>query len=212
MSTCASPIPLFANAIWMSSWAASRTQQAWKLETLHLTPSYLNAELEMLQGILSALDGLECTVIWSLKATEQQLLADAGLRLPAHVHAFTWVPQNDLLGWPGMRAFVTQAGSNSVSGAPVHSLLMPDLKAERTSAISYPESASSWASMRANWHQMCCCTGVGHALQLFNSASVMCSTCNLAWTGPRMMTHVDHFMSWQPNSVHARAQHALPRR
>lgn len=77
-----------------------------------------HADLETLQGILSVLAGLECTVIWSMKAAEQQLLADTGIRLPAHVHARAWVPQNDLLGAPNMRAFVTQGGANSISGMP----------------------------------------------------------------------------------------------
>ena len=37
----------------------------------------------------------------------------AGLKnIPSHVHVFKWIPQNDLLGHPSMKLFVTHAGGN----------------------------------------------------------------------------------------------------
>lgn len=74
------------------------------------------AEPELLQGIVSAVEPLDCTAVWSLKAKDQQLLADSGLRLPKHIHTLDWVPQNDLLAHPALRCMVTQGGTNSLSG------------------------------------------------------------------------------------------------
>lgn len=76
------------------------------------------AETEMLQAILQALARLQCTVVWSLKAKEQQDLAHLGLKAPKHIHLTEWVEQADLLGHPLLKCFVTQAGTNSISGLP----------------------------------------------------------------------------------------------
>ena len=78
------------------------------------------AEPELLRGIVSAVEELACTVVWSLKDRDQQLLADSGQRLPKHVHAIAWVPQNDLLAHPALRCMVTQGGTNSISGTDFH--------------------------------------------------------------------------------------------
>ena len=75
------------------------------------------AEPELLQGILSAVSRLDCTVLWSLKQKDQEVLAGLGLSLPGHVHAQAWLPQQDLLAHPAIKCFVTQAGTNSLLGA-----------------------------------------------------------------------------------------------
>lgn len=55
-----------------------------------------------------------------------KLLAVAGNRtiesfhLAANVKVVDWAPQNDVLGHPALKAFVTQAGTNSLYEAAYH--------------------------------------------------------------------------------------------
>ena len=55
-------------------------------------------------------------MVWSLKQKDQDTLAGLGRTMPRHVHALPWVPQQDILSHPSTRAFVTQAGTNSILG------------------------------------------------------------------------------------------------
>ena len=42
------------------------------------------------------------------------------LRLPSHVRAIKWAPQNDVLAHPATKVFVTHGGANSVYEAVWH--------------------------------------------------------------------------------------------
>ena len=42
------------------------------------------------------------------------------LKLGSNIHVMPWAPQNDVLGHPGVKAFVTQAGINSIYEAVYH--------------------------------------------------------------------------------------------
>lgn len=52
-------------------------------------------------------------VVWKLNPSDKAMLQKHNLSIPANVHAVEYTPQNDLLGHPALRAFVTQGGSNS---------------------------------------------------------------------------------------------------
>lgn len=44
----------------------------------------------------------------------------ASLHLAANIKLVDWAPQNDILGHPALKAFVTQAGTNSLYEAAYH--------------------------------------------------------------------------------------------
>ena len=67
----------------------------------------------MLGGIHQALSQLQTPVVWTLTAEDEKVLREHHLGIPKHVHVVRFAPQNDLLGHPAVRAFVTQGGSNS---------------------------------------------------------------------------------------------------
>ena len=53
------------------------------------------------------------SVLWKLTAADQQLLGMGNVTLGHNIRAIEWAPQNDVLGHPATRAFLTQAGTNS---------------------------------------------------------------------------------------------------
>ena len=53
------------------------------------------------------------SVLWKLTAADQQLLGVGNATLGSNIHLIEWAPQNDVLGHPATRAFLTQAGTNS---------------------------------------------------------------------------------------------------
>lgn len=53
------------------------------------------------------------SVLWKLTAADQQLLGVGNATLGSNIHLIQWAPQNDVLGHPATRAFLTQAGTNS---------------------------------------------------------------------------------------------------
>ena len=72
------------------------------------------ADIHMLAGIHKAVSQLRVPVIWKLTAEDQKMLKAHSLSIPHHAHVLTFAPQNDLLGHPAVRVFVTQAGTNSM--------------------------------------------------------------------------------------------------
>lgn len=44
------------------------------------------------------------------------------LNLASNIRVVEWAPQNDVLGHPSVRAFVTQAGINSLQEAAYHAV------------------------------------------------------------------------------------------
>ncbi|KAK9804912.1 hypothetical protein WJX72_011715 [[Myrmecia] bisecta] len=75
-------------------------------------------ELEAICAALSALAPMKA--IWKLSKTDQDMLRTHGIRPKINVKVMEWVPQNDLLGHPAMKAFLTQGGTNSLLEAMYH--------------------------------------------------------------------------------------------
>ncbi|KAK9788704.1 hypothetical protein WJX73_001257 [Symbiochloris irregularis] len=83
-------------------------------------------DIHMLGGVHKALTHLATTVsvVWKLTAGDQALLKQHELSIPKNVFVTEFAPQNDVLGHPSLKAFVTQGGSNSIleglyHGAPM---------------------------------------------------------------------------------------------
>ena len=72
------------------------------------------ADAELVLGLYHAIIESTHEVLWVIAQRDQQMLDAHGLKLPAHVHACTFAPQNDVLGHANTIAFVTQGGTNSV--------------------------------------------------------------------------------------------------
>eukprot|EP00884_Botryococcus_braunii_P021538 jgi/Botrbrau1/8068/Bobra.13_2s0034.1 len=72
----------------------------------------IQLSMEHVKEIGNALVGLPVRVIWKLRPEEAAMAAS--LNLPSDVKVMTWMPQNDLLAHPHMRAFVTHCGMNSL--------------------------------------------------------------------------------------------------
>ena len=60
------------------------------------------ASASVLTRLRDALLKLHCRVLWKVRHPEHNL--------PDHIRAVTWVPQNDVLGHPNVRAFLTHGG------------------------------------------------------------------------------------------------------
>ena len=91
-----------------SAWAAS-----------HKVPGVSAAEVHELKAIRDALAAIAPTkAIWKLHPTDLKSLEERNvsldsLEIPATVMVTDFAPQNSLLGHPKLRAFLTQAGTNS---------------------------------------------------------------------------------------------------
>lgn len=72
------------------------------------------ADAELVLGMFNAFEQQVLQVLWVISERYQQLLAAQGWRLPPHVHATSFAPQNSVRGHPNTIAFVTQGGTNSV--------------------------------------------------------------------------------------------------
>ncbi|KAL3135835.1 hypothetical protein ABBQ32_007395 [Trebouxia sp. C0010 RCD-2024] len=78
-------------------------------------------EKHELQAVADALAALApVSVLWKLTAADQQLLGAGNATLGSNIHLIEWAPQNDVLGHPATRAFLTQAGTNSFNEAAYH--------------------------------------------------------------------------------------------
>ena len=62
------------------------------------------------------------SVLWKLTAADQQLLGVGNVTLSHNIRLIEWAPQNDVLGHPATRAFLTQAGTNSFNEASGHTV------------------------------------------------------------------------------------------
>lgn len=60
------------------------------------------------------------SVLWKLTKADQQLLGLGNATLGSNIRLMEWAPQNDVLGHPATRAFLTQAGTNSLNEVAVN--------------------------------------------------------------------------------------------
>jgi glucuronosyltransferase len=80
----------------------------------------LQAPLKASKTIIAAIQSLpEVRFIWKLTSAERNSLA-AELAPLGNLMVREWVPQNDLLGHPKLRAFVTQGGYLSIAESAYH--------------------------------------------------------------------------------------------
>ncbi|DBB08133.1 hypothetical protein WJX82_009623 [Trebouxia sp. C0006] len=78
-------------------------------------------ERHELQAVADALAAVApVSVLWKLTAADQQLLGVGNVTLSHNIRLIEWAPQNDVLGHPATRAFLTQAGTNSFNEAAYH--------------------------------------------------------------------------------------------
>lgn len=78
-------------------------------------------ERHELQAVADALAAVApVSVLWKLSAADQQLLGVGNVTLSYNIRLIEWAPQNDVLGHPATRAFLTQAGTNSFNEAAYH--------------------------------------------------------------------------------------------
>ncbi|KAL3161221.1 hypothetical protein ABBQ38_009588 [Trebouxia sp. C0009 RCD-2024] len=78
-------------------------------------------EKHELQAVADALAAVApVSVVWKLTTADQQLLGVGNATLGSNIHLIEWAPQNDVLGHPATRAFLTQAGTNSFNEAAYH--------------------------------------------------------------------------------------------
>ncbi|KAL4431271.1 hypothetical protein ABPG75_006527 [Micractinium tetrahymenae] len=101
---------------------------------------------DVARGLAAALAATNRTVVWAVNSTHFPATCPlASLGLPARVHTLAWTPQGDLLSQPGVRAFLTHAGQNSVSEAGWHGVPM----------VCLPQSADQLDScakaVKAGW-------------------------------------------------------------
>lgn len=72
------------------------------------------AEKHELQAVADALAAVApVSVLWKLTVADQQLLGVGNVALASNIRLIEWAPQNDILGHPATRVFLTQAGTNS---------------------------------------------------------------------------------------------------
>eukprot|EP00884_Botryococcus_braunii_P010527 jgi/Botrbrau1/19476/Bobra.0338s0093.1 len=73
------------------------------------------------QELAQALSSLPCSVVWKLSPSDLSPESDFELiPIGQNVKVVSWVPQNDLLGHPKLRAYLCHGGMNSVSEAAYH--------------------------------------------------------------------------------------------
>ncbi|KAK9817338.1 hypothetical protein WJX74_001941 [Apatococcus lobatus] len=76
-----------------------------------------------LHGMARELSSLPNPVLWKLPASDLPgNLTLADLQLGSNVQPIDWAPQNDILGYSGVGAFVTQGGANSLAEAIFHAI------------------------------------------------------------------------------------------
>ena len=68
-------------------------------------------ELEALSAALTAIAPVKA--LWKLTESDQRMLRANNIAPGSNVWLVEWVPQNDLLAHPALKAFLTQGGTNS---------------------------------------------------------------------------------------------------
>ncbi|KAL2093159.1 hypothetical protein ACEWY4_010471 [Coilia grayii] len=74
---------------------------------------YKNLTVERRNMFVSAFQQIPQKVVWGFKGERPQ-------HLPANIRIYDWIPQNDLLGHPKTKAFITHGGSNGLYEAIYH--------------------------------------------------------------------------------------------
>ncbi|XP_012674132.2 UDP-glucuronosyltransferase 2C1-like isoform X2 [Clupea harengus] len=74
---------------------------------------YKNLTVERRDMFVSALGQIPQKVVWGFAGERPQTL-------PANIRIYNWIPQNDLLGHPKTKAFITHGGSNGLYEAIYH--------------------------------------------------------------------------------------------
>ena len=145
---------------WLHPWALSQMQHNNVLGFAHLFRSrpllrghpHLRfsdlsaAEVHELEAIRDALAAIAPTkAIWKLHPTDLISLKErnVSLNIPANVMVTPFAPQNSLLGHPKLRAFLTQAGTNSFLEASLLRLL----GCAHHCSVSQPHVASGFACL-----------------------------------------------------------------
>ena len=76
--------------------------------------SWMDQPKETVQKFIQAFGSSNLTVVWRLKETPTGL--------PSNVKTMHWLPQNDLLGHPNIRAFITHCGGSSSLETAFHGI------------------------------------------------------------------------------------------
>ncbi|XP_064635502.1 UDP-glucuronosyltransferase 2C1-like [Lineus longissimus] len=75
--------------------------------------------LNVTKKFMTAFKFVKETVVWRLKLDKKSKLA-----VPKNVKLFDWVPQNDILGHPNVKLFITHCGNNGQNEALYHGVPM----------------------------------------------------------------------------------------
>ena len=100
----------------------------------------------LMNGIADVLKELPWRTIWKIAEGAEALNAT---ELGSHVLMSDWVPQNDFLGHPNVKAFITHEGHNSLMEAAYHGVpivAIPFLEISSTLWLEQSTTASVWSS------------------------------------------------------------------
>ena len=92
------------------------------------------------------------SVLWKLSAADQQLLGVGNVTLSHNIRLIEWAPQNDVLGHPATRAFLTQAGTNSFNEVVCLAHVMSSSQLPSSQSDQFSRSACKPASSQLEHH------------------------------------------------------------